>query len=659
MRQFFGKTFRYAIKPVLLLLQLFGRLFGRKKRESDILDHPNPERKKAGFRAFIRSRAFRITLQVIITLSIGAVAANALLNLASIYAENYATAFVFLYVPFVVIWPLARRTNWFYYAWIIPVGGLGSYLIYNLSPFMQMPLAIAFAFFFTLIYVLRPLGQGKRWFFYTWTITLGVCLSLILSLQIIAKPTAAISIVLGLFFLFVALVRPFEAFVIWVVASPISQTAGLDFGGSLPAMTFDRIALGIILLSVIARKLSTKDVKKEFGIVDLSILSFIIICSLNVVLTRVAPNPVKIYGATGVARATSDAFQMYIDHYIFAFITFYIVKNLIKTRKQIEILVIAVIAIALYLVPIGVFEHFTGRTWFTQTSELMGNDANRAAGPFKSPAVYGAVLGICLLGAIHFYFQSKKPILRFFFLATIFAIGLGEIMTYTRSAWLSPILAFLMMTLLYKGKRKQLAVWLLIGVLALVSSQTMIQNSKYYKTRVANESPLRARMYITAQMLEMIKEKPIFGYGIGNLSYYKNFHPVFVPGVKRAEQGSSSHNTFLTILVETGVVGFVTYMTILLAIGWQWFVTYIRSRDDDAGGGKQLLAVIGCSIICYLATAMVIDVRYAKYSEYLFWMLLAIVTVQYSIIFGNKKRGPSALIAATTVDQEQLLNARN
>lgn len=441
--------------------------------------------------------------------------------------------------------------------------------------------------------------------------------------------------VLGLLFIPFAIARPFEAFLIWIVVGPLTQNSNIELGRAIPNLTADRVALSVILASMIGRKIFSRKVGHKLDPVDIAIGTFVSICSINLLLTRITTGNIAQFTQGVKSQETIRTIQVYADHYIYAFATFYIVRNLVDDTRKIRLVLIAIAIIAVYLVPVGVFEHFTGKSWFTETQQVQWQDVNRAQGPLKNPAVYGATLGVCLVIFVYLFFQSKDPAKRLLYVLGIIGSGLGEVMTFTRSAWLSPALALLVLAAVYEGKRKVLFAWITAGVVVLALLLPIMQGSRVFQQRVMSDKPIESRILVTHNAMAMIKDRPVFGFGINNFDFYKWYYPVSVPGIE-GYIGPTSHNTFLTILVEIGLLGFIPYLLIFVVLLRYWVATYARASGNPLVGGRELVGTIGAATICYFGTAMVIDMRFFRYTEYLFWAMLALICVQYSMVKSSR-----------------------
>lgn len=456
----------------------------------------------------------------------------------------------------------------------------------------------------------------------------------------------------GLMFVFITLIRPFESFLFWIIVAPLFQRfRGLDFAASMPAVTFDRAALTLVLVSVIMQKLSNrKTTKGKIESVDFAIGAFLLVSVFSLVLARPVVGPlVNLYH---MPSTLVNAMQTFGDHYLFAFIVFYLVRNLVDTPKKIDKLLLSIASISLYLVPIGLFERVTGKSWFTGEGQVWYKEADmyRAAGPFTNPAVYGAVLGICFLIIIYLLFKNSNSFKRGLYGLCAMSAGVGIVASLTRSAWLSPIVGFLALIFLYEGKRTKLLAWLLAGVVVLVCTAPIIMKTEVYKKRITQQAPLDYRIYASRVSFKMIKDKPLFGHGIGNFDYYTREYPVYIAGVDTTNP-PASHNTFLTIFVETGILGFLPYMSALFIIARRLFIAYKYGNRRISPTARPLLAVVAAALVCYLVTALTIDMRFFRYVEYIFWGILGIVCVQYELVMEDMRRKSSLVSTLPSADE--------
>lgn len=477
--------------------------------------------------------------------------------------------------------------------------------------------------------------RRSRWFCFSWMIFLALVAGSAVGVLIILNPKLAAILVLGLLFAAFLIVKPFEAFLIWIVLSPLLYTSvGPSLGFMIPDITFDRMALPGLLLVVVIQKMRRGGQKPKLDFLDMAVAGFVIVGVINIVMTRLTVTEMLVSDFLRMRDLTASI-RSFGDHYLLAFATFYIVRNLVDSKQKIGAVMTAIVLVAVYSAPIGIYEHIVGKSWFTATGELGGYGDEmvaRAGGPFRSPFIFGAVMGACLIMAIHKYLEWKT-LRKYLLLPLMSAIGISLALTYTRTAWIAPGVGLITLAILYESKRRLLMTCVALGLITLLLVMPMIQAQPILKARISEQAPINARILIWHNSVEMFKDKPLFGVGVGNFNYFKRFYPVYMPELgQRYQVGPTSHNTFMTILVEVGLIGFLPYAAILLIVAWRWLVTYRRCPGILAIGGRELVATIGVSTICYLITANTMDTRSFRFVMYLFWLLLGLICVQYGML---------------------------
>jgi putative inorganic carbon (hco3(-)) transporter len=76
------------------------------------------------------------------------------------------------------------------------------------------------------------------------------------------------------------------------------------------------------------------------------------------------------------------------------------------------------------------------------------------------------------------------------------------------------------------------------------------------------------RSQIWLANFDMVKDRPLFGWGYGN---YRKFRDPYYQRYPKADHSGHAHNSFLQIAVDSGLVGlavFLAFFVVLLRTGW-------------------------------------------------------------------------------------------
>lgn len=137
------------------------------------------------------------------------------------------------------------------------------------------------------------------------------------------------------------------------------------------------------------------------------------------------------------------------------------------------------------------------------------------------------------------------------------------------------------------------------------------------------------RTYIWVNVLELIKEKPITGYGLDTLTYHFPQSDIN----KRSGMYDENiiidkpHNLYLGILYGTGLLGFISLISLLSIYTYKLFKYVVKDNDSPIiwafflGWGAFLIqaifndSVIGATIVPLLATSIVYVISNSEVEE--------------------------------------------
>jgi O-antigen ligase len=245
----------------------------------------------------------------------------------------------------------------------------------------------------------------------------------------------------------------------------------------------------------------------------------------------------------------------------------------------------------------------------------------------------GSYLVLMLPFAVHFWFAEAKKIALLAYATLLFCL----FATMSRGPWLGAIGALsaymALRFLLFREKTflKRSLFFILVTIVtilvyfllfgdSLVSRFLMIFFDfwKIILNDPASSDAGSYRWFIWSKVMELIKERPIFGFGISNLSLiFKSRFPVEIAHVfGYVVEIDEAHNEYLDIAVSSGIPAMLAYLYFLFT------VTYSRLKIPKYLDGFNLpilAAIIGYMIQAFFNIS-IISVAY------LFWILLGLFT---------------------------------
>lgn len=218
---------------------------------------------------------------------------------------------------------------------------------------------------------------------------------------------------------------------------------------------------------------------------------------------------------------------------------------------------------------------------------LMGDDKiMRAYGSFPHPNI---LAGFLLLAIFCFYALWLKKRINPIFMMGFFVLVFGLFTTFSRES----IFTFLFISFVFFLVRffqlrilknteerlmagKKLVVLVLFFIVSCVISSVILL--PYVKSRFftisLKEEAIDLRFFYNKMAIQMIKEKPILGIGIGSFVNYSHNYPAFLRAASKMAGVDSKeipdwifqpvHNIYLLIVSEIGIFGFLFFALFIL-----------------------------------------------------------------------------------------------
>jgi O-antigen ligase len=193
--------------------------------------------------------------------------------------------------------------------------------------------------------------------------------------------------------------------------------------------------------------------------------------------------------------------------------------------------------------------------------DTLGIHADRARGPFLQAVANGVTLNLLGLIALNSFRRGRLRGVGAALLLT--ALPLAILATRTRAVWLSFAGSVLGLLLVSSSPRLRRTCLVLAsaGVVALLVATSLGGVSSSLGDRLEDRSPVEYRMVVYEAGWQMFLDKPLTGWGASSMQ------PELQKRIAGFHQDAFfMHNTYLEVLVEHGLLGWVLYVWMVIGL---------------------------------------------------------------------------------------------
>lgn len=332
-----------------------------------------------------------------------------------------------------------------------------------------------------------------------------------------------------------------------------------------------------------------------------------------------------------------NLFELYL--FIPNILIFYIVSKIKPEQKKqlITTIFFAASIISIY----AIYQYFIGfrhvldyirQTWPNRyAQEILILSKKRVYATFISPNIFASYIAMMLFLGIGFliaaFYQRKKIIhwicisIFTMIISLLFTKSLGGIL-----AFIVTFLLFLFYTIFYLlpkfGVKKiilkkaglgiTLSLIVFIGIFILFSQHRLIQ---FFNLKDPNNSIIQ-RFYYWIASLKMIKNRPLTGLGWRKFGSLYEFYKL-----PSANISHYSHNIFLQVTAEMGLLGLLSFLSIVVIFLWNGFKNIKNNNEQQ--GLKIGLFCAGCAFLFH----NLIDLSfYFGQVSFFWWIILGLFT---------------------------------
>ena len=407
---------------------------------------------------------------------------------------------------------------------------------------------------------------------------------------------------------------PFVAVMVWMLLFPYFLNEPTRAGRAIYWMLHRAMvpsALGVVILSdwLGIRKMRKKE-PIQLGRAELAMLIFLGLTLANVFL--LSRDPVR------------SIIELY-DELFVPFCMYWLIRLNAPSEKDLKRFLWVAFITLVAQCAIGLLGWFAPQ--MLPSRWLSSYQGARTQGSLRAEAVYTSTLLFLALLLFQYAMNCKSKWVRYLLLAAFGLAFFGVFLSFSRASWLGVLTVFVGLIFIYPKTMVRLTI--ILVVLAFILGGSVLANEVAfgYERLTGQEARLSAenRVIINNALIGMTIAKPFFGWGRDN---YRLYAPQFITRVGNVAlslgYGVDSHNTYLTMTAELGLIAFFLY---IFPVGW-WLMLSIkvgRQLPPRGFSSWRLLGVLWLLMLHMFIVTNFMDMGFFVFGTTVWWMALGLI----------------------------------
>ena len=311
---------------------------------------------------------------------------------------------------------------------------------------------------------------------------------------------------------------------------------------------------------------------------------------------------------------------------VISFMLFYfVVVNSITTRKQLDVILGLFVGVALIVSLYGIYQYLFAGTFASSSfldKEMFQDITTRVSGTFDNPNVMGEYLLLAIPIAFSYLFSQKGWLKKVIALGVIGIMAVCLALTYSRGCYLGLVVCIGVFLLLINLK------FILLFLAGIIAMPFVLPKSIMNRlTSIGNteDSSTSYRISIWKGAINMIKDYWYRPIGQGTAAF-NSIYPLYSYNGVGAEH---THNLFLQLLIETGIVGFITFIGLIFKF-YQYLFSGLKICKDRILSVRLIAFVSGMT--GFIIQSLFDNTWYNNRIILIFWMFIALAIVTRNFI---------------------------
>ena len=435
-----------------------------------------------------------------------------------------------------------------------------------------------------------------------------LCATVVAYLVAKGRPELALGLLLAVPAAIGILRYPLAAVAIWLVVTPF--LVATDGGAIRMVYWLVHRALPVIALLnlVIGAWLGARRTRPSLGWPEAAMVAYLALSQLSILFAS--------------ADVLATTYHLY-DRVFIPMCLYLIVRLAEPDERDLRRLVPIAVYLLVSQAAIGILQWAAPQVLPGAWLERIGL---RTTGSLSHANVYGTTMLFAGLILLYAGMSRTRAQGRWRLLALFPASLVLVVLTYSRASWLAGLVVLLGLFAIHPRYVTNLVlVGIVIGV-ALFTSGRIDQQvqlvQQRFRSERSEESAL-SRLPVMAASVRMFQERPLLGWGYGNFDRYDRQFQGAVGDLVVPQKDHASHNLYLTILAEQGVLGLFCF---LAPAAWWLTATRRAWRTRPAGGplNRNLFVILWLVLVAHVVVNNYSNMR-VVYGLGLWWLTLGII----------------------------------
>lgn len=310
-------------------------------------------------------------------------------------------------------------------------------------------------------------------------------------------------------------------------------------------------------LSLILKIVITKDFKLKYFKTNVWILIFVLVVGISAM--------------TSISLEESRNIALLMGAFI---LSYFVVINTIENKKQFKFIlylfIIATVLTAVY----GLYQYKYGdlysQAWLD--TDMFEDIKMRVYSTFENPNVYGEYLILAIPIIISLMWEEKGIAKKLMLLAALGITMLAMVLTFSRGCWLGAMFAIALLAVMIDRR------FIILGILALMAMPFVLPETiinRFMSIGNMGDSSTSYRVYIWLGTLAMLKDYWFSGIGMG-ITSFNTVYPIYSYNNVTTPH---SHNLFLQIVVEYGIVGLIIFAGVMYNFYKETIISVFKNKN--------------------------------------------------------------------------------